>query len=208
VQRAVIALAEKGVPFERVYIDLANEPNWFLAISPFGKVPLLQVDDSVIFESAVILEYLEETQPNPLHPADPLRRAQHRAWIEFASALMADLWTVETTSDHQAFEEKRRAIADKLARLEGALGDGPFFEGERFSVVDAVYAPFFRYFDTLERHADLGVFDGLPKVQAWRRTLAHRPSVRGAVVPDYGTRLEAFLRRQNGVFAGLMKQAA
>src|SRR6516225_3257669 len=73
VQRAVIALTEKGVPFDRIYIDLADKPDWFLAISPLGKVPLLKVgDDGVIFESAVILEYLEDTQPHPLYPADRL----------------------------------------------------------------------------------------------------------------------------------------
>src|SRR3954466_14364818 len=83
VQRAVIALTEKGVTFERIDIDLANKPDWFLAISPLGKTPVLQADDTAIFESAVILEYLEEPQPHQLHPADPLRRAEHRAWIEF-----------------------------------------------------------------------------------------------------------------------------
>jgi glutathione S-transferase len=75
VQRAVIALTEKGASFERVDIDLANKPDWFLGISPLGKTPVLQVGDSAIFESAVILEYLEETQPKPLHPADALHRA-------------------------------------------------------------------------------------------------------------------------------------
>ena len=93
VQRAAIALAEKGVPFERVYIDLANKPDWFREISPLGKVPLLKVAhedgrETVIFESAVILEYLEETLPNPLHPADPLERARHRGWIEYGSAIL------------------------------------------------------------------------------------------------------------------------
>src|SRR5665647_61511 len=86
VQRAVIALTEKGVPFERVDIDLADKPDWFLGISPLGKTPVLLVGEVPIFESAVILEYLEETQPGPLHPADPLRRAEHRGWIEFGSA--------------------------------------------------------------------------------------------------------------------------
>jgi glutathione S-transferase len=86
VQRAVIALTEKGVPFERIDIDLANKPDWFLSISPLGKTPVLVVDgDHAIFESAVILEYLEETEAKPLHPSDPLRRAEHRAWIEFGA---------------------------------------------------------------------------------------------------------------------------
>ncbi|TIV94175.1 MAG: glutathione S-transferase family protein, partial [Mesorhizobium sp.] len=83
VQRAAIALAEKGVPLERVNVDLADKPEWFRAISPLGKVPLLRVrhghSEEVIFESAVILEFLEETEANPLHPADPLARARHRA---------------------------------------------------------------------------------------------------------------------------------
>src|SRR6201995_1115806 len=58
VQRAVIALNEKGVPFERVDIDLANKPDWFLKLSPLGKTPVLVVGEHAIFESAVILEYL------------------------------------------------------------------------------------------------------------------------------------------------------
>src|ERR1700694_3541538 len=88
VQRAVIALAEKGVAFERIDIDLANKPDWFLAISPHARTRVLQVGYKAIFESAVILEYLEETEPKPLHPADPLIRAQHRAWIEFGSTVL------------------------------------------------------------------------------------------------------------------------
>src|SRR6201995_5052260 len=91
VQRAVIALAEKGVPFERIDIDLANKPEWFLRVSPLGKTPVLLVGDHAIFESAVILEYLEETQPKPLHPAAPLRRAEHRSWVEFGSAVLSDI---------------------------------------------------------------------------------------------------------------------
>ena len=78
VQRAVIALSEKAVAFERIDIDLANKPDWFLKISPLGKTPVLLVGDTAIFESVVILEYLEETQAKPLHPADPLERAEHR----------------------------------------------------------------------------------------------------------------------------------
>src|SRR5882724_11985660 len=92
VQRAVIALTEKGVPFERVYLDLASKPDWFKALSPLGKTPVLKVGDIAIFESAVILEYLEETQPHPLHPHDPLRRAEHRSLIEYGSAILNEIW--------------------------------------------------------------------------------------------------------------------
>src|ERR1700747_1688047 len=77
VQRAVIALSEKRVPFERIDIDLANKPDWFMKISPLGKVPVLVVSadagEAVLFESNVICEYIEETQNGTsLHPKDPL----------------------------------------------------------------------------------------------------------------------------------------
>src|ERR1700738_812309 len=91
VQRAVIALTEKGVSFERIDIDLANKPDWFLKVSPLGKTPAVLVGEHAIFESAVILKYLEETQPKPLHPADALRRAEHRAFIEYGSAVLNDI---------------------------------------------------------------------------------------------------------------------
>lgn len=201
VQRAAIALAEKGIPFERRDVDLADKPAWFRAISPLGKVPLLQVDGEVLFESAVIVEYLDETRGAKLHPEDALARARHRAWMEFGSSILADIWIVETTPDRVAFEGRVQALREKFARLEGELGEGPWFAGERFSLVDAVFAPAFRYFDVFDRFVDPGVFDGLPRVQAWRRALAARPSVRGAVAADYEAKLETFLRRQKSWLA-------
>lgn len=196
VQRAAIALAEKGIRFERRDVDLADKPDWFRAISLLGKVPLLKVDHEVLFESAAIVEYLDETHGPKLHPRDALVRARHRGWMEFGSSILADIWTVETTSDPAAFQVKVRTLREKFVRLEGELGAGPWFAGDHFSLVDAVFAPVFRYFDVFDRYIDLGVFEGLPQVHAWRRALATRPSVRDAVASDYEARLEAFLRRQ------------
>jgi glutathione S-transferase len=203
VQRAAIALAEKGVSFERVFVDLAAKPEWFLALSPLGKVPLLRVvkpngSEAVLFESNVICEYIEETQGgSKLHPTDPLERAEHRAWMEFGSAILSDLYGLETTRDEQIFEAKRAAIAAKFARVEAAMGEGPFFGGERFSLVDAVFAPIFRYFDLFDTLADLKLWSGTPKVRAWRTALAGRPSVVQAVDPDYPDLLHAFLVRHD-----------
>jgi glutathione S-transferase len=204
VQRAAITLAEKGVPFERMNIDLDDKPDWFKAISPLGKVPLLRVGDEVLFESSVIVEYLEETQPQPLHPKDALTRAKHRAWMEFGSSVLGDLWIYETTKDQAAFDAKIKAMREKFERLEGVLGDGPYFAGKDFSVVDAVFAPVFRYFETFEQISASGIFDGLPKVAGWRKALASRPSVTSAVGSDYPERLRAFLTKHNGVLAQLM----
>lgn len=210
VQRASIALAEKNVAFERINIDLADKPDWFRKISPLGKVPLLMVGNEVLFESSVIVEYLDETVEPRLHPTDPLAKARHRAWMEFGSSILGHIWTIETMHDEAAFEQAVVQVGEKFARLEGVLGEGPFFAGEAFGLVDAVFAPVFRYFDGFERRIDLGVFAGKPKLVAWRKALAARKSVKEAVVPDYAERLLAFVARQEGVLAARMeaRQAA
>ena len=208
VQRAAIALDEKGVSFGRINVDLDNKPDWFKAISPLGKVPLLMVDEAVIFESAVIVEYLEETRPNPLHPSDPLQRAEHRAWMEFGSTVLADIWGFYTAPDDAALQAKVRVLTDKFARLEQRLGDGPYFDGAHFSLVDAVFAPVFRYFDLFERIGDFGILDGKPRLGAWRNALAQRPSVARAVAPDFQDRLGAFIVARHSRLSQLMQKHA
>ena len=203
VQRAAISLAEKAVPFERVHVDLADKPAWFLDLSPLGKTPVLKVDDRAIFESAVILEFLEETGPHPLHPADPLRRAEHRAWIEFGSAVLNDIAGLYSAKDQAAFAAKAEALAAKFARLEDTLGKGPWFDRD-FSLVDAVFGPVFRYFDVFDRIGDFGVLTGKPKVAVWRKALAARPSIAQAVGADYEARLERFLSARNSHLSTLM----
>ena len=207
VQRAAILLAEKGAAFERVNIDLANKPDWFLKLSPLGKVPVLVVEqdgrEEVLFESAVISEYLDETIAPQLHPADPLEKARHRAWIEFASATLADIYGYYTAPDEQAFRGKRDAIEAKFQRLEEQLKDGPFFAGERFSLVDAAFAPAFRYFDLFDGMTGQDLMHAKPKLRAWREQLGARPSVRGAVAPTYLDDLLGFVRGKGGYLASL-----
>jgi glutathione S-transferase len=202
VQRAAIALAEKGVAFDRVDIDLDAKPDWFLAISPLGKVPLLRVarpgeEEAVLFESSVIAEWIDETQGSPrLHPEDPTTRARERAWMEFGNAVLADIWVFESSADAAAFERARTALEVKLQRAEDALGEGPWFAGTRFGLVDAVFAPAFRFLDQIDRVTDLGL-PHLPKVAAWRTALAERPSVRNAVGDDFADLFRAFLERHH-----------
>jgi glutathione S-transferase len=204
VQRAAITLAEKSVPFRRTNIDLAAKPDWFRRISPHGKVPLLRVGEVVLFESAVICEYLDETQTPRLHPADAVERARHRSWIKFASTTLNAIWAFYTAPDAAAFEGRRSDLADKFAWVEQALGAGPWFAGSAFSLVDAAFAPVFRYFDVFEQYVDLRIFATTPKVRAWRRALAGRESVINAVAADYPERLSDFLRARGSHLSTLM----
>lgn len=193
VQRAAIVLAEKNLPFERRDIDLADKPDWFRTVSPLGKTPVLLVAGDAIFESAVICEYLEETARPRLHPTSALQRAQHRSWMEFGSALLNSIGAFYGAADETALAARAGEIRTRCSQLEAALGEGPYFAGTSFSMVDAAFGPVFRYFDVFEAIGDFGFFEGLPKVQQWRRALAMRPSVAAAVRPDYPELLGAFL---------------
>src|SRR5450631_104254 len=208
VQRAVIALTEEGVAFERIDIDLANKPDWFLAISPLGKTPVLQVGATAIFESAVILEYLEETQPKPLHPADPLRRAEHRGWIEFGSSVLNDIAGFYAAKDEATFKAKASQLETRFARLEARVAAAPWVDGESFSLVDAVFAPVFRYFDVFDEIGDFAILADKPKLARWRKSLAARPSVRAAVSADYPALLRDFINRRDSWLSGLQARAA
>ncbi|PWE29892.1 glutathione S-transferase family protein [Maritimibacter sp. 55A14] len=208
VQRIAIALAEKGVAHERRVVDLGNKPQWFLDISPLGQTPVLKVGEAALFESAAILEYLEETQPNPLHTADPVERARHRAWIGFGSEVLDTIAGFYSARDAETFEARTVALGDRFRLLEEHLGAGPWFSGADFSLVDAVFGPVFRYFDVFDGIADFGILTGLPKVCAWRMRLAKRPSVRDAVSADYSALLHAFLLRRDGVLAGRIRSSS
>lgn len=205
VQRIAIALLEKGVAHERRVVDLGNKPQWFLDISPLGRTPVLTVGDAALFESTAILEYLEETQSNPLHPTDPVARARHRAWMVFSAEVLDTIAGFYSARDAMTFEAKTAALRRHFALLEDHLSAGPWFSGADFSLVDVVFAPVFRYFDVFHEIDRFGFFDGLTKVQAWSLLLAARPSVRDAVSKDYNALLRAFLLRRDSVLAARMK---
>jgi glutathione S-transferase len=204
VQRVAIVLAEKAVPFERVTIDLAAKPAWFMALSPLGKTPVLQVGNRALFESAVILEYVEEVHPPSMHPSDPLSRADHRAWIAMGSAILDDIAGLYSAPDAATFEAKQLRLAEHFARLEARLVAEPWFDGAAFSLVDAAYGPVFRYLDAFDRIVDLGLLAGRPKLGRWRTALRERPSIRAAVQADYPESLMAFLAARPSHLARLI----
>jgi glutathione S-transferase len=197
----MILLLEKNVDFETTYIDLKNKPDWFLKMSPLGKVPVLVVDhDSFLFESHVICEYIDETYGQLMHPAAPLKKAFCRSWMEVSSVLLALNYRFITTPNPELFESTKADIQEKLDDLERNLGDGPFFLGTSFSLVDAFYAPAFRYFELL---AEVGedFFAQRPRLKAWSEVLRVRPSVRNSVPPDYSARMKDVIRERGGLIS-------
>lgn len=204
VQRSVIVLREKGADYDITYIDLKNPPEWFSTVSPMGKVPVLKVGETVLFESAVIMEYLDEVNPPSLHPSDPLRKAHNRAWVEFASGMLFTQFQMLNAKDEATFKEKRGELRHQLERIEKEVR-GTYFNGEQFAMADAGFAPLFTRMALLDRWLGLGLLKGLPKVDAWRAALGERPSVQGSVVEEFETLFEKMVRNSGGYAAGLFE---
>lgn len=205
VQRAVITLLHKAAPYRIRYVDLADPPDWFLALSPAKKVPLLVVDgEHVLFESSVINEFIDEVTPGRLHPEEPLARARNRSWIEFGSACLMDTLTMTTAEDEAAFAEVVAGFNAKLGQVESLLGDGPFFNGTALSLADAAYAPIFMRAALIGRHAPVLDKAALPGVAQWADRLLALPAVAQSVVPEFPALYEDLIRRRQGYLATLL----
>ena len=185
VQRAVITLKHKQIDYDITYVDLADPPDWFLEMSPLQKVPALKIGDEVLFESAVINEYLDEITGGELQPEDPLARAKNRAWIEFASNALGNLYMMKMSKDEEHYTRYRGQLVDLLRRLENKLGDGPWFNGAEFSLADTAFAPLFR--QDCVAGGRISVIDpvAMPKVAAWAQRLLELPEVRDSVVDEF-----------------------
>ena len=189
VQRAAIVLRAKNVPYEITYIDRNKRPDWFLAVSPHSKVPVLLVDDKdALFESNAIAEYLEETVAPRLHPEDPLARARNRAWTDYVTTFASAISTTAYSDSEEEFAMRAAKIADPFSKLNEALGKrgnaGPYFNGPKFSLVDAAYAPFLQRYTFMDRIKPLGIIEKSPHLAAWRDALLAAPAVKASTVPN------------------------
>ena len=200
VQRAMIVLNEKNIPFDIEYIDLSEPPPWFYDVSPLEKVPVLLVDNEPLFESMVICEYLDEITEGSLYPDDAFKRATNRAWIEFGSDILSTTFEFYTTEDGKRFKHLVDTLMDRFEVLEEEISDGPYFNGEEFSMIDAVYAPVFRYFNRIAKYKDYGFFEDAPRIKTWGDKLLERPSVIKSVPETYEQDMTNYITKIDSVF--------
>lgn len=201
VQRSVITLRYKGLPYEVTYIDLDDPPPWFLEISPFGRVPALRVDDeTVLFESAIINEYIDDVTPGSLKAEDPLLRAKDRGWIQFGEQCIFDLHNVIVADTQAVFDESQEQALANLRKLEAILGEGPYFNGPEFSLVDCAYAPLWMRYDILNARHRLFERDEFPRISAWADTVLAMDAVTGSVVEDFEPLLIQYIEKK-GAYA-------
>jgi len=185
VQRTLISLNYKDVPYEITFIDLANPPEWFLELSPLGKVPVLKVDGEVLFESAVINEYIDDITGGELQPKAPLARAKNRAWIEYASNMLGTGYLMKMAKDKESYDKYRTELLSQMHRIEHQLDDSLWFNGDRFSLADTAFAPIFMHDAVANYRFSVIDFESMPKISAWSKRLLAMPAVQQSVVADF-----------------------
>jgi glutathione S-transferase len=191
VQRSRIALMEKGVEFVFTEVDLRNKPDWFLALSPYGKVPVLKHNDKVIYESAVINEYLEEVFPKPsLMPTDPVDRAYARIWIDYCNSQSMganrSLLMCQDPSEQDVLSKK---LTENLLFIENeglakTSGSGPFWFGSSVTLTDITFFPLFQRLCATEHYRGYKIPDSCPRIRALIDAMKSRPSVIETSLPD------------------------
>lgn len=182
VQRVNAVLEAKGVHYEVEYVDLMNLPEWFLKISPNAEVPVLVTDNNVaLFESFAICEYLEEMYSPKLHPSDPEKKALHRAWARQAVTQYLVQCSTQRAATKEILEEKAENFVRLFAKVEKVLGDGPFFDGERLSMVDTAWIPILHRCDLIKTYTGFNFLDGYPKSIKWQQALLNTEVLKKSV---------------------------
>ena len=202
----MIVLRAKEVEFEVTYINLREKPDWFLEISPHGKVPVLSVGGRPLFESNAIAEFLDEMVPPRLHPEDPIKRARNRAWTDFVPDFSAALGGVYYAADETALASGMEVARGRLAKLEEAIAtergnDGPYFNGPELCLVDAAYAPFLQRYALVETRLGCGLLREFPLVQAWADALLADERVTGSVANSFEHEFAGNLHRRGAMTA-------
>lgn len=188
-QRTRMVLLEKKIDFSLTEIDLDAKPAWFLDISPYAKVPVIRHGDAVVWESAVINEYLEEVFPEPaLLPLDPVQRAQARLWIDFANTRMVPhVYKMMLRQDREGQELHRRRLTEAVLAMEQGLrglSDDPFWFGAEPGLADFTFFPHVQRFVALEHYRGFKIPASCERLLNWRDAMLARPSVQATRPPD------------------------
>lgn len=195
--RVEMVLIEKNIPHEKEEINLQEKPDWFVKDSPLGKAPILYVGDKVLFESLAICEYLEDAFPQvAMHPKDLATRANHRAFMEYSSAILAATFALIYTQNQQEFDLKKSELSAKLEILEKHLKFHPYFEGEKFSLVDVCFASTFKPLTFIDNKFTLEIFDLYKNVASYVEGVVTRGSLNKALPSNYDEIFKGYLERK------------
>lgn len=196
--RVEMCLIEKKISYEKVDVDLANKPDWFVQDSPLGKAPIIYGNGRPLFESIAICEYLEEAFPDiQLHSKDVYTKAWHRGWMEFSNGLISSIFGIAFATDQKTLDEKLDEARKKIKNLEKYLTAEPFFGGGHFSLIDVCFATAFTPAMVIRANFGVEIFEEDSRTDKYIQKLIERESFDKVVPDDYDNVFEDFLARKN-----------
>ena len=183
-------MIEKEIPFELTEVDLRSKPDWFLAVSPYGKVPVIVDDGQTIYESAIINEYLDEKYKNvPMMPKEPVERAKARIWMDYCTnkyLILSRKLLLDNGNEELQIENKKK-MKESLLYIEKECfeknANGPFWLGNNISLVDLHYAPFFERFGAFKELFGVEWPEECVKIADWWSAIQKRDSFKMTVLP-------------------------
>ncbi|WP_372384234.1 glutathione S-transferase family protein [Vibrio sp. BS-M-Sm-2] len=197
VQRVMGALVMKNVPFEIEYIELNNKPQWLLDISPNGQVPVLITEnDTVIFESDAIVEYLDDKYA-PIEEVSAEQKALDRAWSYQASKHYMPQCGTMGSKDKETFETRLAILQKSFQKAENKLGDSVFFKGDYISNVDIAWLPLLHRASVIKEGSGFDMLEGFPKVQKWQAALIESGLTDKTVPADFIEKFSGFYLTNN-----------
>jgi len=206
----VIVLRAKKVEFDVTYITKEDKPDWFLELSPHGKVPVLKVNEIALFESNAIAEFLDEVVEPRLAPQDPIMRAYNRAWTDFTGNWAKALNQVTYAKTAEEHASALNELPLTLQKLEDALSrrsnNGPYFNDENISLVDAAYAPFIMRFEIVEGINPTNILKQYPNISAWSDALMENEFVINSVPNDFSEVYQVNLYNRKTLAAEILNQ--
>lgn len=197
VARAQIVAFEKNVDLKTKFIDLNHKPDWYLKVSPTGTVPGLVLKDAFIFESTVIAEFIDELTQASLFPDDRVQKYLNKSWISFASTLIQHQYGQMIASDKAGFSESRSNLAGAMARIEETIKFKPFYNGDDFDIIDAVYAPVLYRLQLMKEKFGDTLIDDFPVIKNWATAIIDRPSVKAVLNAEFDAALMVHLEEKH-----------
>ena len=182
-QRTHLTLIEKGLEYDHAEVDLKNKPAWFEALSPYSKVPVLKHDGAVVYESAIINEYIDDRFPEPaLMPPDPRLRATARVWIDYCNTrFIGAFYGVLSAKGAEAQSTAAAKLTEQMIYMEdaglGPLSSDPYWLGTEVSLVDMAYWPFFERLPAVTHYRGVEIPATCTRLAAWNAAMAERASV-------------------------------
>lgn len=209
-QRLIITLLLKGLKrdqdFSVKYINLANIPEWFISISPNTEMPVLQTDDTYLFKTNPINEYLNEYGSGSLHSEDPIEKAKDRYWIEYSADILNTLRDIFTARDNDAFEQAMDTLFKLFQAVENHLdANSNYWRNQHYTLVDGAFLPAFSllfHFDYFENHP---IWDKFPKTLFWAKSLLNTDYHRDSICPNYEEEFNHFFDFTNSSFKEFTK---